>query len=109
MTDFSDKLKELVERGLIDSNCTSVRTNIVIYDAPPGITKKKLDSAQWSEELFNYVLAQDDDPYALPYGAVYYNDGFLYPLYGARNMAELEDMKRNPDRYSNSLIKHLKK
>lgn len=91
-TNYRDKLKGLIEKGVIDSDLPSARTKIWFPDVSPGVTNQELDNAEWSQELFDYVLSQDSDPYCLPWGASYYNpeDKKIYPLYFNRSTGELQ-------------------
>jgi len=94
--DYEKKFRKMIESGEIPENATSAQTKIFVPSAPEGITDQDIAGAPWSEELFLYIVSQDNDPHCLPYGACYYNkeDGMLYPLYNTRSQKELEEMQK---------------
>jgi len=93
--DYEKKFRKMIESGEIPENATSAQTKIFVPSALEGMTKEDIDNAPWSEELFLYLIAQDQDKFCLPYCGAYYNqdDKLLYPLYSARSETELKKLR----------------
>jgi len=93
--DYEKKFRKMVESGEIPENATSAQTKIFVPSVPEGVTSEDIDNAPWSEELFLYLIAQDQDEFCLPYCGAYYDQGdkLLYPLYSVRSKDELKKLR----------------